>query len=523
MNRKDFLKASGIGATAAALSGMPINVFADATDRMRKIRGNTDRIFVFVVLSGGNDGLNTVINLDRYAELSAARSNVLIPQNKVLGLGGSSTTGLHPGMTHLRDMYNNGLINITQGVGYPNFNYSHFRAMDIYNSSSDANQFVDTGWVGRYLEHRYPGAPNAYPNADMLDPLAVQIGNVISSSLTSPGGQIGFALSDATNFYQIVNGTVDPAPSTYAGKELTYIRYISLQTQAYTQSVQQAATLGTNAVAWPAANQNRLADQLKIVAQLISGGLTTPFYIVELGGFDTHSTQVEAADHSIGNHAKLLANLSEAISTFYADLKAQGKDKNVAGCTITEFGRRIKSNASEGTDHGAAAPLFSFGTDVISGINGSSPVLPTTATVNDQVPMEFDFRQVYSSVLQDWFGLDAAATDDILGASFSTIPIFKKKPSTVGLQDEIAATNHKVSIYPNPLTHHASLQFKTDGGHTQINLYDDMGRLVRRLYENELPKGPANINVERNGLPSGQYFVEILSGSTKETARLVVQ
>jgi uncharacterized protein (DUF1501 family) len=523
MNRKEFLKASGIGATAAALNGLPINVFADATDRMRKIRGASDRVFVFVVLNGGNDGLNTVINLDRYAELSSSRSNVLIPQNKVLGLAGSATTGLHPSMTHLRQMYNTGLINITQGVGYPNFNYSHFRAMDIYNSSSDANTFVDTGWVGRYLEHRYPGAPNAYPNADMLDPLAVQIGNVISSSLTSPGGQIGFALSDASNFYQIVNGTVDPAPATYAGKELTYIRYISLQTQAYTQSVQQAASLGTNAVTWPPARQNKLADQLKIVAQLISGGLTTPFYVVELGGFDTHSTQVDSADHTLGAHAELLSNLSEAISLFYDDLKAQGKDKHVAGCTITEFGRRIKSNASTGTDHGAAAPLFSFGTDVISGINGTSPVLPNNATSNDQVPMEFDFRQVYSSILQDWFGLDAAATDDVLGGSFSTIPIFKKQVSTVGLEQEVSFSQKNISIFPNPLTNHCSLQFDTDGGQTQINLYDDMGRLVRRLYENDLPKGSANINIERNGLPAGNYYIEILSGTAKSSSKLVVQ
>jgi uncharacterized protein (DUF1501 family) len=522
MNRKDFIKASGVGAAALALNGLPVKAFADKADQMKKIRGNTDRIFVFVILSGGNDGLNMVIPLDKYAELNSARANLVIPSNQVLGLFGTTTTGLHPAMDKVRNMYNNGLINITQGVGYPDFNYSHFRATDIYNSSSDSAVYIDNGWVGRYLTKRFIGAPNAYPDATFLDPLAVQVGNTLSTMLTGPNGQIGYALSDLNNFYQIVNGTIDPAPNTPAGHELTFLRYISLQTQAYTMAIQNAANLGTNAVAYP--TDNNLADQLKIVAQLISGGSKTPFYLVELGGFDTHFNQVEDADTTIGNHAKLLTKVSEAIYAFYEDLKAQSKDDLVAGCTITEFGRRIKSNSSVGSDHGAGGPMICFGKNVIPGINGMSPNLPMNATVSDQVPMQFDFRQVYASVLEDWFGVSKADTEEILlNQPYTKLPIFKKEPA--GATSVIDYNNYKlgaISIYPNPVREHATISFESTGGETIIELYTDMGKRIKTIYENQTQKGRCSINFEREQLPVGTYFFVIMIGGAKAEGKILI-
>jgi uncharacterized protein (DUF1501 family) len=522
MNRRDFLKAGSLGTAAMALNGVPLKALADVDGTMRKIRGASDRIFVFVVLSGGNDGLNTVIPLDKYSELSAARSNVMIPSNQVLNLNGVANVGLHPSMTGLRDMYNSGLVNITQSVGYPNFNYSHFRATDIFNTASDANSFLDTGWVGRYLETRFPGAPNAYPNADFLDPLAVQIGNSINNALTSSTGIIGYALSDLNNFYNIINTTGDPAPNTLAGHELTFIRYISLQTQSYTQTIQQADSLGSNpSPKWTGItgnNTNKLADQLKIVSKLINGGLGTPIYFVEIGGFDTHSAQVSQVDHSIGDHADLLKNVSDAIAAFYDDLKLAGNDQKVAGCTITEFGRRIKSNNSVGTDHGSSSPLISFGRNVISGINGVNPTLPTAATVSDQLPMQHDFRSVYASILQDWFGVTPTTAQTILGGTFNTLPIFKANPTDVEQQVEAPK---QASIYPNPMRNSGSLEFVANGGPTQIKLYSDMGKLIGIVYENELPAGARSIAIERNGLPAGQYFYVIESGSHTQTVKAV--
>jgi uncharacterized protein (DUF1501 family) len=527
MNRKDFLKASGVGAAALTLNGLPIRALADQANHFKKIRGaSSDRIFVFVILSGGNDGLNTVIPIDKYSELASSRANVMIPQNAVLPLANSSTTGLHPAMTKMQGMYNDGLINITQAVGYADFNYSHFRATDIYNSSSDANVFVDSGWVGRYLAKVFPGAPNAYPSADFLDPLAVQIGNSLSTMLTTNNGQIGFALNDLNSFYQIVNGAVDPAPSTPAGHELTFIRYISLQTQAYTQVIQNAATVGTNtaSVTYPA--NNNLASQLKMVAKMISGGMKTPFYIVEIGGFDTHSDQVDATNNSIGAHAKLLGKVSDAIHAFYEDLKAQGKDDKVAGCTITEFGRRIKSNSSVGTDHGAGSPMICFGKNVIPGINGLSPNIPMNATVNDQIPMQFDFRQVYASVLEDWFGMSAADTADVLnGQSYTKLPIFKPNPvnpTDIDVIDYNKYTLGNISVYPNPVRDHATISFECPGGIAHIVLYNDMGNRIKTIYESNLPKGKASINFEREQLVAGNYFFTIHMDSKSETGKIVI-
>jgi hypothetical protein len=196
----------------------------------------------------------------------------------------------------------------------------------------------------------------------------------VSSIFTGANGLNGQAVSSISSFYNIVNGTVDPAPSTPAGNELTYIRFIAQQTQAYTQAIQLAANAGNNVAVYP--SNNRLADQLKIVAKLISGGMKTPVYMVNFGGFDTHDNQVDTADHKTGEHADLLFKLSEAIAAFQEDLKLQGKEDKVTGCTLTEFGRRVKSNASGGTDHGSGGPMIVFGSKVNPTIIGSSPNLP---------------------------------------------------------------------------------------------------------------------------------------------------
>lgn len=418
---------------ACSMNGLPIHAFGQES-AIHKTRNSNGKILVLVRMNGGNDGLNTVIPLDKYAELTAARADILIPSNQVLSLTGNPTTGLHPAMTAMQNMYNNGKLNIVQGVSYPNPSYSHFRATDIYSSASDASLFVNTGWIGRFIDNQFPGAPTAYPNTSFTDPLSIEIGSMASSVLVGSQGLNGFTISDINYFYNIVNGTVDPAPNTRGGNELTYVRFIAQQTQAYTNTIQAAAGLGTNQASYPA--NNYLADQLKIVAQLISGGLQTPVYIVSIDGFDTHDTQVDSSDHKLGYHADLLHDLSEAIGAFQQDLEVQNLDHKVVGLTFSEFGRRIISNGSNGTDHGEAAPMFVFGTQVISSSIGTSPNLPAAATVDDSVPMQHDFRSVYSTILTDWFGMSQAAVNSVMnGSSYQWLPIFQGTPLPISLQD----------------------------------------------------------------------------------------
>lgn len=440
MKRRDFLKATSLASLALSVNGIPIHAFGQDGEHS-KTRNSNGKILVLIRLSGGNDGLNTVIPLDRYSELSNARANILIPSTAVLPLSGSSTTGLHPAMTALKNMYNNGKVNIVQGVSYPDPNYSHFRASDIYSSASDASMFLNTGWIGRFIDSQFPGAPSAYPSPTFQDPLSIEIGSVTSSVLVGSQGLNGFTISDIDNFYNITMGTVDPAPLTRGGNELTYVRFIAQQTQAYTVRIQTASLAGSNSVTYPAGNE--LADQLKIVAKLISGGLNTPVYIVTLNGFDTHSVQVDPANHALGEHANLLGALSDAIGAFQLDLETQNLDNKVTGLTFSEFGRRIISNGSDGTDHGEAAPMIVFGSAVNPSILGTSPVLPSVPTVNDNIPMQHDFRQVYSTILTDWFGMSQTSVNTIMnGTAYQWLPIFATTPLPIRLLSFTADVKH---------------------------------------------------------------------------------
>jgi uncharacterized protein (DUF1501 family) len=233
----------------------------------------TDHVLIVIQLSGGNDGLNMVLPRDNYSAYYNARANIAIPETKILPLNGNANTGLHPAMTGLQALYNDGKLSIVQAVGYPNPNFSHFRATDIWMSATDSNQVVNSGWNGRYLNEEYPNFPTGYPNTTMPDPLAIQIGSVTSLALQGPAFNMGMSITNTSSFYNLINGIQDPVPPTAAGKELGYIRTVAQQTQQYATVIKDAAAKVTQQVTYPTGNS--LADQLKIVARLIKGGLKT--------------------------------------------------------------------------------------------------------------------------------------------------------------------------------------------------------------------------------------------------------
>ena len=200
-----------------------------------------------------------------------------------------------------------------------------------------------------------------------------------------------------------------------------------------------------------------MADQLKIVARLVKGGLKTRVYMVSIGGFDTHSTQVNQTDTTTGTHANLMKQLSDAIKAFMDDLKFLGVQKRVYGMTFSEFGRRIKSNSSLGTDHGAAAPIILFGEYVAGGVLGNSPTIPANANVNDNVPMQYDFRSIYASILSNWFCVDNTTLQTVMLKNFQSLPIVKTNScnsTTPVLQDKLLVKN-----YPNPFTSSTTITF----------------------------------------------------------------
>ena len=425
MKRRQFLRntISGVvlptflqGISLKALAGMP-GVHA------RHASLNDDRVLVLIQLAGGNDGINTVIPFDQYSAYTAARPNIFLPQEKVLRLNGFDATAFNPALAEMQQLFNNGKLGVVQAVSYPKPNFSHFRATDIWMTGSDSDKIMSSGWAGRFLNDVFPQFPDNYPNNAMPDPLAIQVGSVVSTALQGPLFTMGMAISNPAGFYKLVEGKVNVNANSRWGEQLDYIELMSQKTDQYASVIKNAAQKVTaQSPAYPAAGKNPLADQLKIVARLIAGGLKTKVYMVSTGSFDTHAKQTEA-DTTTGTHAKLLQRVSEAIGAFMNDLQFLQMEDRVMGMTFSEFGRRIKSNASGGTDHGAAAPVFYFGKNIKPAVIGTNPVIPTSATVNDNVPMQHDFRSLYASVLQNWFNMPAQEVQQILMGDFALLPI----------------------------------------------------------------------------------------------------
>jgi hypothetical protein len=246
--------------------------------------------------------------------------------------------------------------------------------------------------------------------------------------------------------------------------------------------------------------------------------------MVSQGGYDTHSAQVDTADTAKGAHATLLQRLSDAIKVFQDDLKLLGIQDRVAGMTFSEFGRRVMSNFSNGTDHGAAAPLFVFGSSVNPGIIGNNPVIPSTVSVNDNVPMSYDFRQVYATVLKDWFGLsDNEVKSAMLGGTFQTLPIFKAGSTKI---EDFADLLSRISLddpYPNPASGAVQVRFYTDGGQVELRLFDTMGSLIRMVSQGKHRSGSHELRLDLNGLRPGNYFLQLAQGNQRVTKTLVVR
>jgi len=427
MKRKEFVKLSVLSGAATMLGKSMVHASnlldSPFLQQLAQSFNSCNRVLVIIQLTGGNDGLNCIIPIDQYGSLATARPTIVPPLSQILTLNNNITTGMHPSMPELRNLYNENKVNIVQGVSYSNPNFSHFRATDIMQSGSDSTQVLTTGWMGRYLQLDNPGFPDGYPNSNMPDPLAIQIGSSLPLTLQGTAINTGYNVSDPQSLINIINETTDVSPNNDYGRELSFIRLMKDQSNAYATTIRDAYNAATTlSTQYP---DEDLANQLKIVARLIKGGLRTPVYIVNHpDSFDTHDGQVVSGNFNQGRHPIAMAKLSKAIAAFQNDLELMQVDEKVCGMTFSEFGRNIKGNGSLGTDHGTAAPVIFFGTKVRGGMVGTSPLLPANATADDHVPMQYDYRQLYSSVLQKWLCISAPDADTTLLDSYSTLSIF---------------------------------------------------------------------------------------------------
>jgi uncharacterized protein (DUF1501 family) len=364
-------------------------------------------VLVVIQLAGGNDGLNTVIPYsdDVYHRV---RPTIAVDPKTVLRV--DDRIAFNPALAGLNELFKEGHVALVQGVGYPNPNRSHFEATEIWETASP-DRPQQYGWLGRYLDRRYPAGtkpPSPFESVALGDTLPAAL---VSAHVDVPAiGALGaFSYNTGRDL-----ASKQSAGVLYDGAKAGTSPYLAMIAETARDAYHGGDVLRTKiagyttSVTYPT---DGFSQQLKLAAQLIGSNTGTRIVFVSLGSFDTHAGQRAQQD-------RLLGYLGNGLKAFYADLEAHGNAKRVLAMTFSEFGRRVTQNASNGTDHGTAMPLFVVGGAVKGGVYGEHPSL----TDLDQGDLKFatDFRSVYATVLQSWLGRNPA---DVLSGTFASLPI----------------------------------------------------------------------------------------------------
>ena len=518
MKRRDFLHDSLHTIAGAGLfSGM--GSYGASKRNLNSLLGfnpDNDHVLVIIFLNGGNDGLNSVVPMNQLSILNQLRPHVALPDSSLLPLNGTDLA-FHPSMSGLRDLFHEDRLKIVRAVGYQEQNFSHFRSTDIWMSGSDADEVLNSGWMGRYLNEDYPGYPQAFPTSSMPDPLAIEIGFGNSLLFQGPQSNTAMVINGERAFYELYSDTIDDVPDTKYGDKLEHVKLIRRQSQVYGEVVRDAANRVSQQRTYPDSN---LAQQLRIVARLIAGGLRTPVYKVEIGGFDTHGGQVTEGNTTEGMHASLLSQLSEAIVAFMDDLEFLGVQDRVMGMTFSEFGRRIVSNASYGTDHGSAGPMFIFGNHIQTGVLGDHYELDTQMDFTDNLAHQYDFRQLYASMLDQWLCVPSDKIDNALSRDYQSIPLINPSACQVSTSTlDFVEERDIMKVFPNPVSDMLHIEFKETRDQVHIHLIGQDGRLIKNLAAGQLSSPRLTFNVSH--LPPGLYYLQVFSKQRKTRSTFV--
>jgi len=509
MKRRDFLRNVGVltgaGTVSLTIGGIPMKAFAKP---FMNIQSTNGKILVLIQLKGGNDGINTVIPLDQYSVYSNYRPTIKLAETEVVKL--TNATALHPNLLPLQTLYNEGKLSLIQNVGYTSPNRSHFRATDIWLSASDSNQYLYDGWVARYLLKTFPSFPGTPP----AHPMGIQLSSVPSGLFDSDDGGLAVNFSDPNAFYTLVNGLTadnDPSPATIAGDELKFLKEVAALSMQYAGVIKEKADKGNPVSTYPT---TRVGPQLKIVADLILGGLETPVYLTQLDGFDTHSGQ-------LATQQTLFQNLADSVMAFQRDMEKAGLADKVVIMTFSEFGRRVKENASGGTDHGAALPMFVIGKGVQGGIIGANANL-TSLDSNGDIKFNYDYRQIYASILKDHFGLTTPEVKNVLLKDFSTLPIFK--PTTeIQNYDSVPTKYSLEQNYPNPFNPATTINYELPQfSDVTLKVYDILGNEVATLVNQSQHAGKYQVRFDGSRLASGTYIYTIRTNNYTQTKKMLL-
>jgi uncharacterized protein (DUF1501 family) len=505
MKRRSFIKNLSLASLSLPFISNGFGMQAITKKLFGSSKNAEDRVLIIIRLNGGNDGLNMIIPLDQYDNLIIQRPNIILPQNQILSL--TNSVGIHPIMTGMKTMFEQGKLTVVQNVGYPEQNRSHFRSSDIWASGSlDINQ--TSGWMGRYFENDHANFPEDYPNIDFPDPFAISMGSELSTTCQGLMGNFSHAVSDPFNASNLLETSV-ANDGTYYGSQIEYIATMLNQTNEYGNQISVASNSG-NSLSTLYDPTNSIAVQLKYIAQMISGGLKTKVYILNINGFDTHDSQVLQTNTTQGEHADLLKKLSDAIAAFQNDLQLLGLEERVAGMTFSEFGRQVASNGSFGTDHGDAAPLFLFGKCVNSGIIGPNPQINNQIDGQSGVEMEIDFRDVYASILKDWFEVPVSSIQNLFEHNITFINVLSG--CTLGLSED-ESLDLKNIVFPNPTPSNCTLKITTLNERVSVYIYSINGQMIKEIGSKDLSEGTHLIPCETSELPAGNYLIQVIKNS----------
>jgi uncharacterized protein (DUF1501 family) len=431
--RRDFIRSTLLGGalswTVPSFVAQTFSALHAAADGSltQVATGKDGPILVVIQLAGGNDGLNTVVPYtnDFYYQ---ARPTIAIPANQILTL--NDTLGLNPALAGFKSLYDAGHLSVVNGVGYPNPNRSHFRATEIWQTASDSEKYLTDGWLGRYFDNACAGCdPTVGISIGPRLPQAFSSHTPTGISLENPQSYrfMGAGLNDDEEIaYRSMYNTDHPDSNSggsismvsgtmtlHNGQSaLDFLERTSMDAAVSSDTIRAIAGKTKNNVQYP---HSGLSNNLQLVARLIAGGLPTRIFYVSQGGYDTHTGQRNGQDAR-------LKELGDAMKAFTDDLTAMGEFDRVMVMTFSEFGRRVTENGSRGTDHGAAAPMFLFGSKVNSGMLGAEPSLAPADLQDGDIRYNTDFRSVYASLLESWLRTPSAP---ILGRSFATLPVLQ--------------------------------------------------------------------------------------------------
>ena len=518
INRRDFIKNSLFASIPLTLGGFPL--FGMSKNDAAFCETENDKILVLVQLQGGNDGLSTIFHAAQYDNLQAVRGNIMLPKSSIINF--HNDYGLHSSMQGFKDIWQTGNLGIVQNVGYPNQNRSHFRSNDIWNSASSAEDFVSTGWIGRYYDLNHNDYPTGYPNKDCPHPFALTMGKIVSETCQGTNANYSLSLLDPLNPGTALVSAGGNVPNNCFGDALTFVNETVAQTNAFASVISAAANKGKNLSPKWTNLTTELSKKLKNVARLISGGLETKIYVVQIGGFDTHDNQVVAGATTTGIHGDLLKELSDAVAAFQDDLNLLKVNDRVIGMTYSEFGRRIRSNAALGTDHGTAAPLFLFGSCINNKILGDHPVIDKQVGEDDGVPMQYDFRDIYGTVLKDWLGLKTSEVSTVINPNVKILPLFKAGciANTTSIADE-QDNDFDIKLYPNPTDHYLNIGLGSITGQTKISVFDSRGSVLNTFTVEGQSLFNQDVNLDVSNYPSGSYFIHLANSSVVKTKKFV--